>query len=197
MTSLLNFAVSYMVKRINLFCAFPAIYPLSCEALKQEFTRPINTDISTKIDLDGSGPLPPFSVICNFFKDGRVQTTLDHLNRERTRVIGFQEPGSYQQYITYLANEHQIHTFIERYELGSDELKLVTILFLIELICTKFMLRFNGMFLIVKLPKPQCVFKKPVNYSIVVLHLRCGSLLISDLKTADSIFHMSVTVQSF
>ncbi len=56
----------------------------------------------TDIDLDGSGPLKPFHVRCEFFPDGRNITYVGHANEDATKVDGFEEKGSYRQVIHYL-----------------------------------------------------------------------------------------------
>lgn len=67
-----------------------------------------------KIDIDGSGPLAPFPVTCEFYSDGHVATILHHQNEETMPVDGFQEPGSYIQDIDYEANDDQIAALINR-----------------------------------------------------------------------------------
>ena len=44
----------------------------------------------TTIDIDGSGPLAPFNVKCEFFPDGRNITYVRHKNEAPTKVDGFQ-----------------------------------------------------------------------------------------------------------
>ena len=89
------------------------------------FIIPIHTREDTVIDLDGPGPLPPFSVTCYKSSTGfttavRSERTniksiwqrrwtwwcrwwqlllLRHDNEEMTKVDGFQEPGSFRQVI--------------------------------------------------------------------------------------------------
>lgn len=67
-----------------------------------------------KIDVDGSGPLAPFPVTCEFYADGQVATVLHHKNEDTTPVDGFQEPGSFIQDIHYEANDDQIAALINR-----------------------------------------------------------------------------------
>ena len=43
----------------------------------------------TIIDIDGSGPLAPFNVKCEFFPDGRNITYVGHQNEQATKVDGF------------------------------------------------------------------------------------------------------------
>ncbi|KAL0271077.1 UNVERIFIED_CONTAM: hypothetical protein PYX00_008294 [Menopon gallinae] len=86
--------------------------PLSCEAYKNVNSVGQKADI--KIDIDGSGPLKPFPVTCEFFSDGRVDTVIHHSNEKTTPVDGFQEPGSFVQEITYDADMDQIEAFMNR-----------------------------------------------------------------------------------
>ncbi|XP_049821647.1 neurexin-4 isoform X1 [Aethina tumida] len=89
-----------------------SINSLSCEAYKNVQSTGQRADI--KIDVDGSGPLAPFPVTCEFYADGRVATVLHHSNQETTSVDGFQEPGSFQQDIHYEADDDQIAALINR-----------------------------------------------------------------------------------
>ena len=68
----------------------------------------------TVIDIDGSGPLAPFPVQCEFFADGRNITYVHHLNEEATKVDGFQERGSFQQKIFYDASMDMMEALINR-----------------------------------------------------------------------------------
>jgi hypothetical protein len=48
------------------FCVvLAALNPLSCTAYKN--TNPVNQRAEMKIDVDGSGPLRPFPVTCEFY----------------------------------------------------------------------------------------------------------------------------------
>lgn len=67
-----------------------------------------------KIDVDGSGPLAPFPVTCEFYANGKVGTVLHHSNEETTPVDGFQGPGSFIQDIHYEADDDQIAALINR-----------------------------------------------------------------------------------
>ncbi|EEB13815.1 Contactin-associated protein 1 precursor, putative [Pediculus humanus corporis] len=86
--------------------------PLSCEAYKN--VNDVGSSAEIKIDVDGSGPLKPFPVTCQFFADGKVETIIHHSNEETTPVNGFQEPGSFIQDITYDADLEQIEAFMNR-----------------------------------------------------------------------------------
>jgi contactin associated protein-like 2 len=68
----------------------------------------------TIIDIDGSGPLAPFPVRCEFFPDGRNITYVGHLNEESTKVDGFEEKGSFQQIIHYDATMEMMEALINR-----------------------------------------------------------------------------------
>ena len=89
---------------------------------------------SVMIDLDGGGPIPPARLVCRlegetvvpaFFKNfftpiltrfictffthfltgETVVTEVEHDLKEKTKVDGFQEPGSFSQQVTYHASE--------------------------------------------------------------------------------------------
>ncbi|XP_017763103.1 PREDICTED: neurexin-4 isoform X1 [Eufriesea mexicana] len=89
-----------------------SLNPLSCEAYKN--INSVNQRADIKIDVDGSGPLKPFPVVCEFYTDGRVITILRHNNERMTPVDGFQEPGSFVQDIIYDADMDQIEAFLNR-----------------------------------------------------------------------------------
>jgi len=67
-----------------------------------------------EIDVDGSGPLKPFPVTCEFLSDGRVMTILHHSNEHSTPVDGFEESGSFIQDINYDADLEQIEALLNR-----------------------------------------------------------------------------------
>ena len=75
-----------------------------------------NQRVDIKIDVDGSGPLKPFPVTCEYFADGQVLTILRHSNEQPTPVDGFEEAGSFSQEITYDANLDQIEALLNRSE---------------------------------------------------------------------------------
>ncbi|XP_076231523.1 neurexin-4 isoform X3 [Calliopsis andreniformis] len=89
-----------------------SLNPLSCEAYKN--INSVNQRADIKIDVDGSGPLKPFPVVCEFFTDGRVRTVVQHNNERVTPVDGFQEPGSFVQDIIYDADMDQIEALLNR-----------------------------------------------------------------------------------
>lgn len=68
----------------------------------------------TIIDIDGSGPLAPFPVRCEFFPDGRNITYVGHANEEATKVDGFEDKGSFQQTIYYDASMEMMEALINR-----------------------------------------------------------------------------------
>ena len=68
----------------------------------------------TIIDLDGSGPLEPFPVRCEFFPDGRNITYVGHQNEAATKVDGFEEKGSFEQVIYYDATMEMMEAMINR-----------------------------------------------------------------------------------
>ena len=53
------------------------------------------------IDLDGSGPLPPVSLVCELSTEAEFVTSITHSNEEATKVDGFQARGSFHQVIHY------------------------------------------------------------------------------------------------
>ncbi|VEN56019.1 unnamed protein product, partial [Callosobruchus maculatus] len=89
-----------------------SINPLSCLAYKN--VQAVGPRADIKIDVDGSGPLAPFPVTCEFYADGKIATVVHHANEQTTSVDGFQEPGSFVQDIRYEANEDQIIALINR-----------------------------------------------------------------------------------
>lgn len=89
-----------------------SLNPLSCQAFKNVQT--VGQKANIKIDVDGSGPLDPFDVTCEFLTDGRVLTVLGHSSEHSTVVDSFQEPGSYDQTIEYNARMPQIEALLNR-----------------------------------------------------------------------------------
>ena len=114
------------------FSVFLALNPLSCTAYKN--TNAVGQSQKLTIDVDGSGPLAPFPVTCEYYSkcqldclpnlsvwlclccvaDGRILTLLGHNNEQTTRVDGYQEPGSFVQDITYDADMDQIEALLNR-----------------------------------------------------------------------------------
>ena len=68
----------------------------------------------TVIDVDGSGPLAPFPVRCEFFPDGKNITYVGHSNEHNTKVDGFEERGSFKQTIYYDASMEMMEAMINR-----------------------------------------------------------------------------------
>lgn len=95
-----------------IFDLFSALNPLSCQAYKN--VQSVNQKAFIKIDVDGSGPLDPFEVTCEFLSDGRVLTVLGHSSEHSTVVDSFQDPGSYDQTIEYNAKLPQIEALLNR-----------------------------------------------------------------------------------
>ncbi|XP_033223686.1 neurexin-4 isoform X3 [Belonocnema kinseyi] len=89
-----------------------SLNPLSCEAYKN--INSVNQRAEVKIDVDGSGPLRPFPVTCEFYADGRVLTVLHHGNELPTPVDAFEEPGSFLQDVNYDADLDQIEALLNR-----------------------------------------------------------------------------------
>lgn len=65
------------------------------------------------IDLDGSGPLPPVSVVCEMSTEWEYVTSIKHSNEEDTKVDGFQARGSFHQVIHYHAQEEGMKHFLD------------------------------------------------------------------------------------
>ncbi|XP_055376798.1 neurexin-4 isoform X1 [Condylostylus longicornis] len=86
--------------------------PLSCQAYKN--VQAVQQRVNIDIDVDGSGPLKPFPVTCEFYTDGRVITTVGHSQDHTTTVDGFQEPGLFEQSIIYDADLNQIEALLNR-----------------------------------------------------------------------------------
>ncbi|KAK7575553.1 hypothetical protein V9T40_011839 [Parthenolecanium corni] len=86
--------------------------PRSCESYKllNDFSQTENIDI----DIDGSGPLEPFPVTCQFHADGKIVTELHHKSEHSVTVDGHQKPGSFVQDIKYLASSDQIEALISQ-----------------------------------------------------------------------------------
>ena len=76
--------------------------------------RPFRYADKVIIDIDGSGPLAPFPVRCEFFPDGRNITFVGHANEEATKVDGFEEKGSFSQPIFYDASMEMMEALINR-----------------------------------------------------------------------------------
>ncbi|XP_060526188.1 neurexin-4 isoform X1 [Cylas formicarius] len=89
-----------------------SINSLSCEAYRN--VQHVGQKARIMIDVDGSGPLAPFQVTCQFYPDGRVTTAVHHGNVATTPVDGFQEPGSFVQDIQYEASDDQMAALINR-----------------------------------------------------------------------------------
>ncbi|KAL4092111.1 hypothetical protein QTP88_026673 [Uroleucon formosanum] len=92
-------------------CQTP-LNPLSCLAFKN--VNPVGQNSDIKIDVDGSGPLKPFPVTCQYYADGRIVTTIRHQSESGSTVDGFQEPGSFKQEFNYDADLFQIEALINR-----------------------------------------------------------------------------------
>lgn len=89
-----------------------SLNPLSCTAHKNVHHG--SSKVNIKIDVDGSGPLDPFPVTCEYLSDGRILTILGHSQEQSTVVDSFQDPGSYDQTIVYDAKLPQIEALLNR-----------------------------------------------------------------------------------
>lgn len=87
--------------------------PLSCEAVYRNNQYARGERIM--IDIDGSGSMDPFPVICDISADSKtVKTTLGHRSDRTTTVNGFDRPGSFIQDIIYDADTDQITELVNR-----------------------------------------------------------------------------------
>ena len=68
----------------------------------------------TIIDVDGSGPIQPVNVRCEFFPDGRNITYVDHDSLASTEVDGFDGKGEYKKVIQYYAPYEMMEAMINR-----------------------------------------------------------------------------------
>ena len=59
------------------------------------------------VDVDGSGPQPPVTVLCGLDSSGVAYSALQHDTEEKTKVDGFQAKGSFSQTIYY-----QVHNIL-------------------------------------------------------------------------------------
>nr|CUU99120.1 hypothetical transcript [Hymenolepis microstoma] len=57
--------------------------------------------LNVTIDLDGSGVLDPFSVLCDFTDRNNPETRIQHTDETFLPVDGFQNPGSYKRTLNY------------------------------------------------------------------------------------------------
>lgn len=114
----MHFTCGHPVFLIDLFLftlfiyLFVALNPLSCQAYKN--VQSVRQRAHINIDVDGSGPLKPFPVTCEFYGNNRVITILSHSQEQTTIVDGFQEPGSFEQNIIYEAELPQIEALLNR-----------------------------------------------------------------------------------
>jgi hypothetical protein len=91
------------------------------DSLEKEFTSSNlewREQEDVRIDIDGSGPLPPFDVTCRFGQssvDPMNVTIVRHLLEADTIVpAGYQDPGSYAQKIVYKASLKNINELVRR-----------------------------------------------------------------------------------
>ena len=87
-------------------------YPSSCDAFK---LRPMHADFfHTSIDVDGSGPLKPFTVGCKMSPDYPIVTIVHHNSETTVNVKGYEAPGSYHQDLVYFTDIEQILLLMNR-----------------------------------------------------------------------------------
>ena len=86
--------------------------PISCEHYKIDYPGSKNARIL--IDIDGSGPLEPFKVECNFLNNEITQTILHHRSEHTKQVQGYNQPGSYVDRLVYDAAFEQITMLVNK-----------------------------------------------------------------------------------
>lgn len=87
-----------------------AIHPVSCTKFFEQFAQ--QDRVNALLDVDGSGPLPAFAVLCIRTSDGSVETHVSHDLRGDETVDGFQRPGSFVRDIEYPASFQQLEVLI-------------------------------------------------------------------------------------
>jgi len=88
-------------------------HQVSCEEARM--LNPLLPQKEMTIDIDDSGPLEPIPVTCVFQHD--IETSImevHHPHEGPTRVVGYQEPGSYVRPIMYPAIREQFDEIIRR-----------------------------------------------------------------------------------
>lgn len=99
-------------KEIFHYVFFSALHPTSCEAYRN--AHPGNQRTQVVIDPDGSGPLAPFPVTCQYYARGKTETFIHHGSEQWTEVDGKQEPGSFVENIIYDGDFPQIEAVVNR-----------------------------------------------------------------------------------
>lgn len=77
------------------------LYFIRCLNLYFRYVKPGSAMTSVIIDIDGPGPHPPAPVLCGLDNSGVSITAVQHDTEEKTKVDGFQAPGSFSQTIYY------------------------------------------------------------------------------------------------
>ncbi|XP_064071525.1 neurexin-4 isoform X3 [Vanessa tameamea] len=85
------------------------VHPVSCGA----YGRAGAGGRAVLLDVDGSGPLPPFPATCHFYSD-RIVTAVHHSSTQSTQIDGYQEAGSFRQDIVYDASRAQLEALLNR-----------------------------------------------------------------------------------
>ncbi|XP_029633411.1 neurexin-4 [Octopus sinensis] len=88
---------------------------LSCHYFKIHSQNEISKII--KVDLDGSGPLRPFTIDCSLKSEDGVdiaQTSVGHNSENEILVNGYKEPGSYVRHVRYDTGILELEALIER-----------------------------------------------------------------------------------
>ncbi|CAH0729114.1 unnamed protein product, partial [Brenthis ino] len=98
-----------------------SVHPVSCTAHQQAGAG--GRAAAVLLDVDGSGPLPPFPATCHFYSDGRIITAVQHSAMASTTVDGYQEAGSFRQDVTYDASRAQLEALLNRSRACSQRLE--------------------------------------------------------------------------
>ncbi|XP_046963642.1 neurexin-4 isoform X2 [Vanessa cardui] len=89
------------------------VHPVSCGAYQRAGAGAGAAGRAVLLDVDGSGPLPPFPATCHFYSD-RIVTAVHHSSTQSTQIDGYQEAGSFRQDITYDASRAQLEALLNR-----------------------------------------------------------------------------------
>jgi len=93
---------------------------MSC--IQFQNAHPDSRFTETILDIDGSGPIPPIPVQCEFFSDGRNITYITHEQMASKTVDGFEAKGSYREEIQYHAPMEMMEALINRSDICVQKL---------------------------------------------------------------------------
>ena len=77
------------------------LYFIRVPAIYFRYVKPGSAMTGVIIDMDGPGPHPPAPVLCGLDNAGVSITAVQHDTEDKTKVDGFQAPGSFSQTIYY------------------------------------------------------------------------------------------------